>query len=149
MKTHKTIRNCPTRWFERICPLKWEALERTAEDTQRFCGSCDRLVYLCSTDEETLEHARAGHCIAREIPDESEMPEMYLGEPVDPSPTTESQEKAFGWAMRERGIDDALKNMGAPRACPECSYPVQTWRSECRVCGYEIGRVRRSDAAEH
>ncbi len=66
---------------------------------------------------------------------------MYLGRPTNVPPRTESQDRALEWTHRERGIDDALKNIDAPRCCPECNYPAQRWRTTCRVCGFEVGRV--------
>lgn len=80
--------------------------------------------------------------MAREIPDSSELPVMYLGEPKYVPPTPE-QEEALRLESRERAIDDALKNISSPRCCPRCHYPAPNWRKTCRVCGKEIGRVRK------
>ena len=145
MKTKRTIRNCPLPVFRRVCPREWEQLTPTEDASVRHCGQCNQNVYLCRTDHETLSHARAGHCIARVIPDESELPVMYLGRPKHVPPTTPEQEEALRQTQRERGIDDALKNLNAPRACPRCHYPLQSWRTSCRVCGLEVGRLRKGD----
>ncbi|HTL27611.1 MAG TPA: hypothetical protein VL282_00255 [Tepidisphaeraceae bacterium] len=141
MKTKRTIRNCPLPIFRQECPRLWEELTPTADASVRHCGHCKQDVYLCSTDDETLSHARAGHCIARMIPDESELPVMYLGQPKHVPPTTLKQDEALRLTHRERGIDDALKNLKAPRSCPRCHYPAPSWRSSCRVCGLELGRA--------
>ena len=142
MKTNRTIRNCPIPVFRRVCPQQWEALTQTDQPNVRYCEQCNQNVFLVSTDEETLSHARAGHCIAREIPDASELPAIYVGQPKSSPPHTVEQEEALRLTHRERGIDDSLKNLDSPRFCPRCHYPAPNWRMSCRVCGLEIGRVR-------
>jgi hypothetical protein len=149
MKTQRTIRNCPLPVFSQECPRQWEELVPTEHASVRHCGQCDQDVYLCSTDDETLRHARAGHCIAKAIPDGSELQDMYLGRPKHVPPTTPEQEEAQRLTHRERGIDDALRNLNAPRSCPRCCYPAPGWRTTCRVCGLELGRLstgRNTDA---
>jgi hypothetical protein len=99
-------------------------------------------VYLCSSDEETVGHAQAGHCIAREMPDSSELPHVYVGQPVGLPPATPQQEEANRLMLRERGVDDAIKNArSSTRSCPRCQYPAPDWRATCRVCGFEMGRA--------
>ena len=150
MKTRRTIRNCPLpvvrralRDFQRVCPQQWEALTPTDQPSVRHCGQCDHDVYLCSNDEETLSHARAGHCVAREIPDESELPRVYVvGRPKHVPPGTPEQEEALRLTQREHGIDNALRNLSAPRSCPRCHYPAPSWRTNCRVCGFAVGVLR-------
>lgn len=107
MKTKKTVRNCD-RQFKFVCPQLWSDLKETDERDRRFCDKCEQVVYLCVSDDETLEHARAGHCVAREIPDESELPWMVLGKPEEPVEHIESQLKALEWERREDGINDSL-----------------------------------------
>ncbi len=141
MKTELTVRNCPIK-FRFECPQTWQRLTATHRPEIRQCDQCQELVYLCVSDAETIEHAKAGHCIAREMPHKSELPMMVLGRPSELIVQTPSQEKALAWVTRERGIDDAIKNADAPRNCPECGYPAQNWREACRVCNFEIGRVK-------
>jgi hypothetical protein len=139
--TTRTIRNCPT-VFRLVCPQRWEALTPTEEPGVRHCGRCDQRVYICSSDEEAVTHARAGHCIAREMPDASELPRVYVGQPVGLPPVTSQQEEARRVMLRERGVDDAIKNARrSSRCCPRCKYPAPDWRVECRVCGFEMGRA--------
>jgi hypothetical protein len=141
MKTTRSIRNCPLPVFRMVCPRKWEALTPTGDPAVRHCGQCNQDVYFCTADEQTLTHARAGHCIAREIPDDSDLPGIYLGRPTHvPKPTPEEVE-AQRLSQREEGIKDALKNLNAPRSCPRCHYPAPSWRTVCRVCGLHIGRA--------
>jgi hypothetical protein len=135
-----TVRNCPLP-FRVKCSLQWEGLQATDDPAVRHCEQCRRDVFFCRTDEETLAHARAGHCIAREEPGELALPRMVLGEPEEPIVVTAEQESAREWLARERGITDAIKNIDAIRNCPECGYPVPHWRTDCRVCGFAIGRV--------
>ena len=142
MKTRSTIRNCDAKGFDFVCPQDWYALETTDVESQRYCSHCKQTVYFCVTDDETLSQARAGHCIARELPDSSEIPGIYVGRPKEPiQRNTETQEQALEWTHRERGIDDSLKNIDAGRCCPKCQYPAPDWRKTCRVCGFEMGRV--------
>jgi hypothetical protein len=147
VKTQKTIRNCIVTGFDFVCPREWHELLTTDRETERRCNECNEIVYLCVSDDETTSHARSGHCIAREVPDESELPTMYLGRPKKLPPITKSQKQALAWTSRERGIDDSLKNMDAQRQCPECNYPAPDWRKTCRVCGFEMGRVFRDNDA--
>ena len=129
VKTNRTIRNCPLPVFRRVCPQQWAALAPTDQPLIRYCGQCNQNVYFCSNDEETLAHARAGHCIARELPDHSELPVMYVGEPKNVPPITPEQEEALRLKHRESGIDDALKNLRSKRSCPRCHYPSPSWRT--------------------
>lgn len=140
MKTNRTIRYCVPQ-FKYKCPQEWDLLTPTADDNIRHCQKCNHSVYFCTTDEETLAHARAGHCIAREIPDSSEMPMLVLGRPEVPQVNTPDEEAASTWTFREVAIEDALKNLDAGRVCPHCNYPTPVWRTHCRVCELEIGRV--------
>lgn len=141
MQTTPMIRNClPV--FRLVCPQRWEALAPTEEPGVRHCDRCDQRVYLCSSDEETIAHARAGHCIAREMPNASELPRVYVGRPVSVAPVTPEQAEALRVMRRERGVDDAIRNARrSSRCCPRCQYPAPAWRVECRVCGFEMGRA--------
>src|SRR5437868_7072389 len=140
MKTKLTIRNCEST-FRFQCPKTWVELSPTASDHVRHCTVCDCDVFFCKSDEETIEHAKAGRCIAREIPNENELPQVYVGQPKNPAVPTPEQEKAAEWFRRERGIDDSIKNAGADRSCPKCNYPAPRWRETCRVCGFKMGRA--------
>lgn len=142
MKTNRTIRNCKDD-FAFVCPKSWDSLQRTDRDSVRHCQECKEMVYLVRTDEETIERARAGQCIAREIPDASELPVMFLGRPKDHFAATPSQERAEEEFRRERSIDRALVDFKySRRTCPGCGYPMPDWKRNCTVCGIEIGRAR-------
>ena len=142
MKLLRTVRNCRPN-IPVPCPKHWDALSRTADGSVRHCETCDTNVYFCSTDEETLGHARAGHCIAREVPDQSELPKLVLGRPALPVVISNEQGEARQRYARERAIDDILSwDISAyDRACPACAYPVPNFRSSCRVCGAVVGRA--------
>jgi len=127
--------------FGLVCPQRWESLAPTDEPGVRHCGQCDKEVYFCTTDAETVSHAQAGHCIAREMPDLSEMRAVYVGQPVGVPPETSQQAEARKLMLRERGVDDAIKNASCSRCCPECQYPAPDWRVSCRVCSFEFGHV--------
>lgn len=142
MRTERTIRNCLVR-FEAPCPQTWDGLTPTSDPDVRHCGQCDRDVHFCRTDAETLEHARAGHCIAREEPHRSELPRLVVGRPAVHVEPTEQQRRALALHHRERGITTLLEGrfQAATRHCPECGYPVPDFRQRCYVCRFEVGRV--------
>jgi hypothetical protein len=140
MKTNLTIRNCPPE-FRFVCPKNWDNLALTDIDDVRHCDQCSRNVYFCVSDEETIAHAKAGRCIAREIPDSTELPAVYVGMPENVPKRTPKQDQAAEWSGRERAIDDSIKNADSIRSCPQCNFPAPPWRVSCRVCGFEMGRV--------
>lgn len=129
--------------MEVVCPKTWGALAETPDPAVRHCSECQQDVHLCTTDEETIAHARAGHCIAREVPDASELPRLVVGRSSRPIEVTPAEERARAWHGRERGIDILLNERirEATRTCPSCSYPVPDFRKSCYVCGCEIGRA--------
>ena len=142
MRTERTIRNCSVR-VKVPCPRTWEGLAPTSDPTVRHCGECDQDVYFCATDAETLEHARAGRCIAREDPHRSQLPQMVIGRPVVSVEPTERQRRALELRRKEHGITTLVRNRrfeAASRNCPECDYPVPDFRKSCYVCGFELGR---------
>ena len=73
MEALNQIRNCLVR-FRKVCPEKWEQLVPTSTPRVRTCGACDREVFFCETNVEALEHAKAGRCIAKPMPDLSGLP---------------------------------------------------------------------------
>lgn len=148
MKIQATIRNCPVK-FRFQCEKLWTELAATSDPSVRHCGRCGSDVHFCTTDRETIEHAKAGHCIAREFPKDGpgDLPRtMYLGLADHPSePWTPEQIELSRWQKKESNIDDAIRSAKhSTRSCPECSFPVPDWRVACRVCGFEIGRAREA-----
>jgi hypothetical protein len=98
-------------------------------------------VHFCDSDEQTIAHAKAGHCIARELPNADELPAIYVGMPKELPVQTREQTAAAEWFSRERGIDDSIRNADSIRCCPECNFPAPPWRVSYRVCGFEMGRL--------
>lgn len=138
MKTERTIRNCRIA-TKAQCPRECEQLKPTGNDNVRSCNACGDDVFWCSSDEETLRHARAGHCIAREQPHPAACSPIVIGRPEFVPPTDE-QRAADAWIRRERGIDDALKTLErASVDCVGCGYPMPAWRKTCKVCGRTMG----------
>jgi hypothetical protein len=142
MKTNRTIRNCRDE-FKFICPNSWDTLERTEQDSVRFCTECKEKVFLCRTDEETIKRAQSGQCIAREIPDSSEVGALLvLGRPTEPIHQKPEENEAATWFTRERGIDKCLGDLKySHRRCPKCGYPAPDWKVHCPVCKERIGRI--------
>jgi hypothetical protein len=146
MQKLRTIRNCSPK-FSFQCPKQWEELSETDSSLVRFCNLCTSNVFFCDTDADTIAHAQAGHCIARELPDPDGLPSIIVGRPSNPiEPTIEQLQVQALWA-RERGIDDSIANaMSSTRSCQKCGYPAPDWRKTCRVCGFEMGRTSESNA---
>ena len=53
MKTISAIRNCVVK-FRKVCPETWERLSPTHAEGVKFCGTCDRRVFLFETDAAAL-----------------------------------------------------------------------------------------------
>jgi hypothetical protein len=83
------IENC---WvdFKYRCPQRWDALEPTSKPGVRTCSECKREVFFCETDQDAVDHARKGDCIARR--ERSDVPTITVGWPelraAPPEPTT-------------------------------------------------------------
>lgn len=124
MDTEKTIGNCDTE-FTFKCPQTWDQLGDTESVDIKFCAECHRKVYFCNKDEDTLFHARQGHCIAHERPQENKLPLILLGEPdVETLKLNEGRKEAGKWDDRENGVDDALKNIqSSTRNCANVTIP--------------------------
>ena len=80
----QVIQLCPMR-FKVFCPKSWDSLELLADPQTKHCQTCNQTVYLCVSDEETLQHAEQGHCVARSIPSvdsaTADSKSYFLGEP--------------------------------------------------------------------
>jgi hypothetical protein len=141
----KTVRRCGAvvRWQVR-CPRSWDALTPTDEADVRHCSQCNEQVHFCRDDRETIEHARAGHCIAREEPSANELPALVLGRATEVVSWTAAEEEALARMVRERGIEEALRSGDwgvSARVCPQCGYAVPGFRPTCYVCRHELGRT--------
>ena len=135
----RIVRLCGLK-FKRQCSLDWDRLELTEDDQARHCTTCNREVYLCKSDEETMHHAELGHCIARATPSSSELPSMVLGEPdgdwLVANRPTEAEKKALQIKQREGNIARSLADLQfSARRCGGCGYPVADWLRSCGVCG--------------
>jgi hypothetical protein len=138
----RTIRNCQST-TRAECPRLWDHLVPDESPTVRRCDRCAHLVYLCDTDPETVAHAKAGHCIAREEPKHSELGTVFHGlDALAWGPPTRGQAEARRRRGQEQAINHAIKAVRwSSRDCPGCHYPVPDYRVSCYVCGLEIGRV--------
>jgi hypothetical protein len=61
-----TISNCAVR-FKRLCPMRWENLRPTADETVRLCETCWRQVFLCRTDTLPTNRRRYFSTICRTV----------------------------------------------------------------------------------
>jgi len=57
------IENCNVR-FEFRCPKRWELLEKTSDETIRYCDACQQNVYFCDTIQEARDLAANRECVA-------------------------------------------------------------------------------------
>ncbi len=73
------IKNC----YEFICPVDWDNLEKTDNQSIRFCGSCERQVFKASNKKTFHELSKQNKCVAY-FSDEIEKP-IYMGETVYPA----------------------------------------------------------------
>lgn len=142
----RTIRSCPNDFaVRRRCDKRWESLAPTEDVDVRHCGVCAKDVHFCRTDEETIRHALARHCIAREVPDGSETPPVVLGH--SGTRWTPRQERAIALTIRENDIAWAIGDGVADDAtqCPSCGYPLPSRAKRCRVCGGDVGPSSPTD----
>jgi hypothetical protein len=140
MRKVVTIRLCRAR-SRKGSPCKWEDLSETGGENVRYCGECNRRVYLCHSDQDTVLRALGGECVAREGPDSIELPKAYLDEPPKGYSVSSQQATAVEWMHRERGIADAIERIdSAHQPCPKCGYPVPEFRKSCYVCRYALKR---------
>jgi hypothetical protein len=141
MSMRRTVRRCVIEL--RACPQDWNELAPTDEPDVRHCASCQRNVFFCASDRETLEHAGRGECVARLEPDPADLPKLQIvvGRPEiseQPIPTAE-QEAAATLSRRESGIHEALARLKYNcTSCSACAYPVPTFRKTCYVCGTAV-----------
>lgn len=81
------LKDCPVR-FGVVCPMRWNALRRTADARVRHCDTCGEAVTLCRTVEEAEAVADADGCVAFETTEawspgtlEQEVSSTVLGRP--------------------------------------------------------------------
>jgi hypothetical protein len=144
MSMRRTVRHCVIEL--RACPQDWNELASTDEPDVRHCASCERDVFFCASDRETLERAGRGDCVARFEPDPNDLPKLQLvvGRPeVSEQPIpSEAQTAAAALARRESGIREALARLKYDcTPCSACAYPVPTFRKTCYVCGTAVRTV--------
>ena len=78
MKEKFEIKNC----FEFICPEKWDNLEKSDNESVRFCGSCEKQVFKAINKKSFDRLAKENKCVAY-FSDESNTPN-FMGETVYP-----------------------------------------------------------------
>ena len=49
--------------FATQCPERWNNLKETDQDAVRHCSTCNKLVHLCLTEAEVIDHAAHGDCV--------------------------------------------------------------------------------------
>lgn len=127
-ETTRTVRNCADA-FAFVCPQQWDAMDATDDDDIHFCRSCEKNVYFCRTDEETVAHAKAGHCVARALPVVERQTPVMIGR-VEPEP---AEMLAKHYRRREETIAEVLK-VQTSKSCDKCGYPMRDDGRWCDVC---------------
>ena len=61
--SHPRLDRCSVE-FEFECPKRWSNLTPTDQPQERYCDTCRRSVYYCTTISAARAHAVAGHCVA-------------------------------------------------------------------------------------
>lgn len=133
MKLPRTIRNCRA-VIESPCPRQWDELAETSEPSVRHCASCNREVFFCASDEETIAHARAGDCVAREVPDSRNLGPSIIGRPtIRQEPTPDQAARRL--LMRREGSTTYLLGTlpTTSETVPRATIPSQTFapRASC------------------
>ena len=60
------IRNCN---FILKCPAYWDELGPTDQEGVRYCGACERKVFMCNTQHELRVRIERNDCVAVRLPD--------------------------------------------------------------------------------
>ncbi|MDB2687741.1 hypothetical protein N9Y42_11080, partial [Mariniblastus sp.] len=68
VSSEPTIRNCNIK-FRFSCPKTWSSLSPTGIDSQRKCGDCGKIVYLCLTEQDAINRGREDKCVAYADPE--------------------------------------------------------------------------------
>ena len=60
------IRNCN---FLLKCPAYWDELGPTDQESVRYCGACERMVFMCNTQDELRVRIDQNDCVAVRLPE--------------------------------------------------------------------------------
>ena len=66
------IRNCN---FILECLARWEDLGPTEQENERYCGVCQRKVFMCRTDDELRARIEQNDCVAVQLPERPMRPD--------------------------------------------------------------------------
>jgi hypothetical protein len=69
------IRNCT---FAYKCDKKWDELVATLNPNERYCGTCEKNVYFCETNDDFAAAILLNRCVAVSIEDRTAKVEMKL-----------------------------------------------------------------------
>ncbi len=125
------IRNCkPVFRFQ--CQNSWDSLELTGRESIRYCSQCHEKVYYCETDAEMIQHAEAGHCVARQLPG---LPKFIANGWPELAPNISREDRdALMHEHIEGAKARALEDVGKTKVrCPQCGFPEA--ELGCSVCG--------------
>ena len=115
--------------------MKWDSMALTDEEGVRSCAVCRKDVYYCRSDEEAIEHAKVGHCVAIEMVPDEDKPTITIGRPIEPDPITPEQEVALARSHIDLEKMRSLSDLKyADRYCDTCGFPIASFRKYCWVC---------------
>jgi hypothetical protein len=69
------IRNCV---FAFRCEKQWNGLAPTTHPDVKFCGMCQREVFLCQDDESLVESIRLNRCVAIDMENHVQQPQKLV-----------------------------------------------------------------------
>lgn len=129
------IRNCKP-MFKFQCPMRWDLLQLTGQADIRYCPQCDQEVHYCKTDEEMIQHAEAGHCVARRMPGVPSSMETIVGDPVLLPDTSDEDAGVLVQDLIEEAKSLALKHVSSSRErCRQCGFPIAAGsEAKCAIC---------------
>lgn len=134
MGNPRTIRICGY-VFKVRCPRTWGQPAMTDDPAVRRCEGGARDVPSCTTDAETIRHARLGRCVARAMPPGEPTGTMMVGAVAEDERLPEVDLPAGCALQQEKDLDAALQALGtARRTCSTCTFPIPDGATACVVC---------------
>ena len=88
-----------------VCPIDWDALDRSADPAVRHCNQCEQDVHFCTTPAQFIELAKRKECVALSaslhIPDHASTKVQMVGRPAPWSYQLESSAAQF-WSVIQK-----------------------------------------------
>ena len=90
--------------FEKRCPLQWNALNPTSNQSVRFCEICEKNVYEVQSPEEFVQRSKNRECVAINIKLQAkDQTGKWLGQPMPWNYITDANARAWWEKVRDLG----------------------------------------------